>query len=150
MERKVLILIILPLSFFAFVYLHTTQPVRTIKLPVLPEFLEMFLLSLNLALIVFQQLNFQRNIRFLKEQGLVFENKISGYIKAITVRYFILALVGVISAVGLLFYSNVGFTIGYSIVLVLVSVFKPSPVRIIRLFQFNKEEKEVVYNFNRD
>lgn len=150
MERKVLLLILIPLPVFAFVYLNLTKPTRTIHVPELPAFLESFLLSLTLALLLFQHINFQRSIKPLQVEGLDLDRKITGYLKASTMRYVILALVGLITAGGLFFFSNVGFTIAYAIVLVLVSVHKPSPIRIIRLFRLRGEEKEFVYEINRE
>lgn len=150
MERNVLSLIILPLPFFAFVYLNLTKPVRTFDLPQLPANIELFLLSLTLALLLFQEINFRKSVRPLKEIGMDLEKQITGYIKAVTVRYVILALIGLIASLGLLFFSNVGFTIAYAIVLVLVSVHKPSPVRIIRLFRLRGEEKEFVHLINKE
>lgn len=150
MERNVLMLILLPLPFFAIVYLNMTKPIRTIQLPEIPEIFNPLLISLTLALLMFQQINFQRNIRMLKETEVSFENKILGYLKATLVRYIILAVVGFIAAFGLLFFGNVGFTIIYAIVLILVSVLKPSPVRIVRLFRLREDEKEFVNQINKD
>lgn len=150
MERNVLLLILCPLPIFAFVYLNLTRPVRTFDIPQLPAFLELFLLSLSLALLLYQQINFQRSTLPLKVTELDLEKKITGYIKATTVRYVILAVVGLIASFGLLFFANLGFTIAYAIVLVLVSVHKPSPVRIIRLFHLRGEEKEFVQIINRE
>ena len=149
MERNILILILLPLPFFAFAYLNTTRPIRTIPLPEIPDFLNFILMSVALALLLFQQMNFQRSMRRLKEKGVDFETKISGYIRATISRYMVLAVVGVVATLGLLFFANVGFTISYAIVLIMVSVFKPSPVRIVRLFRLSGEEKDFIYNINR-
>src|SRR5690606_18904208 len=82
LERNVLILILLPLPFFAYVYLNLTKPVRTIEIPEVPELLNPFLLSLVVALLAFQQINFKRNINSIKEKELGLEEKIKGYSKA--------------------------------------------------------------------
>ena len=134
LERNVLILIILPLPFFALVYLNLTSPIRTMEIPESPEWLNHFLLALAVALLAYQQINFKRNINSIKVKGLELEDKIKGYSKATTLRYVLLALVGFIAAAGLLFYENAGFTIAYAIALILVSVAKPSPERINKLF----------------
>lgn len=149
MERTVLSLILFPLPVFAFVYLNLTRPTRTIRVPELPFFLESFLLSLTLALLLFQHINFQRSIKPLKVEGIDLDRKITGYLKASTMRYVILALVGLIAAAGLFFFANVGFTVAYAIVLVLVSVYKPSPIRIIRLFRLRGDEQAFVQVINR-
>ena len=145
-----MLLILIPLPVFAFVYLNLTKPTRTIDVPELPVFLEFFLLSLTLALLLFQQINFQKSIRPLKLPELGLEEKILGYLKATTVRYLILAAIGLIASFGLLFFANMGFTIAYAVVLVMVSAFKPSPIRIIRLFSLKGEEKEFVRVINRE
>lgn len=150
MERNVLILIILPLPFFALVYLNMTRPVRSIPVPDLPVFVESFLLSLTFVLLIYQQINFQRSIRSLQETGISFEDKVLGYIRASTIRYAILAVVGFAAAFGLLFFANIGFTIAYAIALLLVSVLKPSPVRMLKLFQFDEEEKQFVRLINKE
>jgi hypothetical protein len=150
MERTVLSLILLPLPVFAFVYLNLSKPTRTINIPELPAFLESFLLSLTLALLLFQHINFQKSIKPLQVDGMDLEQKIIGYLKASTMRYVILAVVGFVAAMGLFFFANVGFTVAYAIVLVLVSVYKPSPIRIIRLFRLSGEEKEFVQVINRE
>jgi hypothetical protein len=150
MERNVLLLILFPLPVFAFVYLNLSKPTRTINIPELPAFLESFLLSLTLALLLFQHINFQKSIKPLQVDGMDLEQKIIGYLKASTMRYVILAVVGFVAAMGLFFFANVGFTVAYAIVLVLVSVYKPSPIRIIRLFRLSGEEKEFVQVINRE
>ena len=149
LERNVLILIIIPLPFFAFVYLNLTKPIRTIEIPEVPELLNPFLFSLAVALLAFQQINFKRNINSIKEKELGLEDKLKGYSKATTLRYVLLAVVGFIAAAGLLFYENAGFTVTYAITLILVSVAKPSPERINRLFGLKGEEKELVYHINK-
>lgn len=150
MERTVLSLILLPLPVFAFVYLNLSKPTRTINVPELPAFLESFLLSLTLALLLFQHINFQRGIKPFQVDGMDLEQKIIGYLKASTMRYVILAVVGFVAAMGLFFFANVGFTVAYAIVLVLVSVYKPSPIRIIRIFRLRGEEKEFVQVINKE
>lgn len=150
MERTILTLILLPLPVFAFVYLNLSKPIRTLAVPELPAFLEFFLLSLTLALLLFQQINFQKSIRPLQSPEKGLEEKMVGYLRATIVRYVILAAIGLIASFGLLFFSNIAFTIAYAIVLVMVSVFKPSPTRIIRLFRLKGEEKEFVRVINRE
>lgn len=149
LERNILILIILPLPFFAISYLYTTSPTRTIQIPEFPEFLNPFSLSLALALLAFQQINFQRNIREIMEDELQVQEIFRRYASASLRRYWILLVVGFLCAAGLFLYQNMGFTIAYAINLVLVSAAKPSPTRIIRLFRLKGEQKDIIYNINR-
>ena len=148
-ERNLLLLILLPLPFFVMVYLNLTKPVRTFNIPEIPEAINPFLVALSLALLMFQQINFRKNIQNLKVTGVSFESKISGYLKATTVRYVIFAIVGFIAAFGLLFFGSVGFVILYAIVLILVSVLKPSSNRIVRIFKLKDAEKEFVNQIHR-
>lgn len=149
LERNVLLLIIAPLPFFSFAYLYTTNAIREIEVPELPQFLNLFALSLAIALLGFQQINFQRNISYIRENGADLEDRFKRYSKAITNRYWILCLVGFISAAGLWLYENPGFTVAYAITLVLISVAKPSPERIIRLLHLKGEERDRMFNINK-
>lgn len=149
LERNVLLLIILPLSCFSFAYLYTTSRTMTIQLPDLPGFLDPLFLSAALALLAWQQIDFQRSIRNIRGSGFDIREKFGLYANATLSRYRVLLVVGFICAAGLLLYENVGFTIAYAITLVLISVGKPSPIRIIRLFHLKGEEKDLMVNINR-
>lgn len=149
LERDVLILIILPLPFFALAYLYTTSPIRTVQVPELPEIFSPIILSFAIALLAFQQINFQREIRNIRESGVDVEEKFGRYAKATIFRYWLLLLVGFLCAAGLFFYQNAGFTVAYAITLILISVAKPSPDRIIRIFHLKGEERDLIYNINR-
>ncbi|HLT08711.1 MAG TPA: hypothetical protein VK014_14365 [Cyclobacteriaceae bacterium] len=150
MERSVLSLILLPLPIFALIYLNLSKPVQRFEVPELPAYLESFLLSLTFALILFQEYNFRRSTSQLKGTAVGFEDKMLRYFKAVTVRYVILAIVGLVASAGLLFFGNIGFIIAYAVVLLLVSLYKPSPVRMIRFFNFEGEEKDFVQIINRE
>ena len=149
LERNVLLLIILPLPFFAFAYLYTSRPTRTISVPDFPEFLNTLTLALALALLAFQQIGFNKTIREIRRKTAGVEEKFMRYAKAVTRRYYLLMIVGFLCAAGLFLYQNLGFTIAYAINLVLISVYKPSPVRIIRLFGLKGKDKDIIFNINR-
>ena len=149
LERNVLILIILPLPFFAFAYLYTTSRTRTIDIPEFPGFLDPLFLSLALALLAFQQFNFQSTIRKIKGSNQDIRQILDRYAKATITRYWLLWLVGFICAAGLLLYENMGFTIAYAITLVMVSVGKPSPIRMVNLFHLKGEERDLIMKINR-
>lgn len=149
LERNVLLLIVLQLPFFAFAYLNTTRPTRTYQIPELPEFLDTFTLSFVLALLLLQQFNFNRIIRTVRREDMELADKFMAYKDATLRRYWILFIAGLLCAAGLWFYQNVGFTVAYAIILILVSVLKPSPARIIRLFQLEGKEKDLIFNVNR-
>lgn len=149
LERNVLLLIILPLPFFAFAYLYTTSRTRTIYIPEFPEFLDPLFLSIALGLLAFQQLHFQRTIRKIKGDNPDIREIFDRYAKATITRYWILLVVGFLCAAGLLLYENMGFTIGYAITLVMVSVGKPSPIRMVNLFHLKGENRDLMMNINR-
>jgi NADH:ubiquinone oxidoreductase subunit 6 (subunit J) len=149
LERNVLILILLPLPFFALVYLYTTSPTRTVQVPELPGFLNPFILSLTIILMAFQQINFQKEIRNIQKTVPEVEEKFRRYAKATIKRYWLLLVVGFICAAGLFFYQNAGFTVAYAVTLIIISIAKPSPDRIIRIFHLKGAERDLIYNINR-
>ena len=149
LDLSVLVLIILPLTVFGFVYLHSTSAVRTLPVPELPGYLDFFFLSAALALLMFQQIDFKRKIRDINERGLDLERKLEAYARAVVVRYWLLLIIGFLCAAGLLLYQNIGYTITYAVTLLVVSTAKPSASRITRIFRLSGEEKEIVYDITR-
>ena len=149
LDRSVLMLIILPLTVFGFVYLYSTKSVRTFQVPDLPAYLDFFLLSVALALLMFQQIDFKRKMKDINERGLDLERKLEAYARATVVRYWLLLIVGFLCAAGLLFYQNTGYTITYAIALIIVSTAKPSASRITRIFRLSGKEKEIIYDITR-
>lgn len=149
LERNVLLLIILPLPFFAFAYLYTTSRTRTIYVPEFPGFLDPLFLALALGLLAYQQIYFQSTIRKIKESNQGIRDIFDRYAKATITRYWLLLVVGFICAAGLMLYENMGFTIGYAITLVMISVAKPSPIRMVNLFHLKGEDRDLMMNINR-
>lgn len=149
LERNVLLLIILPLPFFGFAYLYTTSRTMTIQVPEFPGFLDPLFLSIALALLAFQQFNFQSTIRKIKGSNQDISKVFERYAKATITRYWLLLVVGFICAAGLMLYENMGFTIGYAITLIMVSVGKPSPIRMVNLLNLKGEDKDLMMNINR-
>ena len=149
LDLSVLVLIILPLSVFGLVYLYSTNPVRTIQSPQLPAYLDFLLLSVVLALLMFQQIDFHRKMKDVNERGLELERKFETYARATVFRYWLLLVIGFLCAAGLFFYQNIGFTIVYAFTLIVVSIAKPSPSRITRIFRLSGKEKEIIYDITR-
>ena len=149
LDMSVLVLIILPLTVFGLVYLYSTSAVRTLQIPELPAYLDFFFLSVALALLMFQQIDFKRKMREINETGLDLERKLEAYARAVIVRYWLLLVIGFLCAAGLLFYQNIGYTITYAIALIVVSTAKPSASRITRIFRLSGKEKEIVYDITR-
>jgi hypothetical protein len=149
LERNVLLLILIPLPLFSFAYLYTTGESKSLTIPDLPETLNYLLLILAYGGLLTQQIRFNQGLKSSRNEFLSFGEKFSTYVKVTMERYWILLAVGLLCTVGLLFFENPGFTIGYAACLIVVSLGKPTPDRIISGLRLNKEEKEKVFEFIR-
>ncbi|MDN3668448.1 hypothetical protein QWY93_03790 [Echinicola jeungdonensis] len=148
MERNVLILIAIPLPAFAFAYLYTNSDNMDLDIPAVPESINSFLLGLISAVILIQWVRFQKGIKKLKKTEVALENKLKGYNKLTVQRYWFLFWAGLFCAGGLLIFQNPGFTISYAIILVFISLGKPSPDRLVKLLQLKGDDKDKVMEFN--
>ncbi len=149
LERNVLLLIAVPLPLFSFAYLYATSSTLSLDLPELPEFLKYVTLSLVTVLLVMQQVAFQKRINKVKKSEANLESRIKSYATATFLRYWQLFLVGILTAFGLFFYDNQGFTIMYGVNLMFISLGKPTPHRIVTSLRLKKEEKDLVYEINK-
>ncbi|MDN3686588.1 hypothetical protein [Cyclobacterium jeungdonense] len=149
LERNVLLLIAIPLPFFSFAYLYSTSSTLSLDLPELPSFLNYVTLSLVTALLVMQQVGFQKRISKVKNSDADLGIRIKSYASATFLRYWQLFWVGILTSFGLFFYNNQGFTIMYAINLLFVSLGKPTPHRIVTSLHLKKEEKDLVYEINK-
>jgi hypothetical protein len=149
LERNVLLLIAVPLSFFAFAYLYSSSDTLSFDLPVLPQALNYLGLSLVGLLLVIQQFGFEGRIKVVKKSNSDLHQRVKSYARATFLRYWQLFWVGIISALGLFFYDNPGFTVGYALTLVFVSLGKPTPHRIVTVLQLKKADKDLVYQINK-
>lgn len=59
-------------------------------------------------------------------------------------RFWQLFIAGFLCAFGLIVYENPGFTVAYAVTLILTSLAKPTPDRIIRLLRLKGEDREAV------
>ncbi len=149
LERNVLLLIAIPLSFFAFAYLYSTSDTLSFDLPVLPPVLAYLGLGTVAVLLVMQQVAFESRIQLVKKSDSELHERVKRYAQATFLRYWQLFWVGVISALGLFLYDNPGFTIGYALTLLFVSLGKPTPHRIVTALQLTKGDKDLVYQINK-
>ncbi len=149
LERNILILIAIPLPAFAFAYLYTTSGNLDLQVPELPEAFNMAILGLVSAILLVQYLNFKKGIKTLRQRETGLEAKINGYARLTMMRYWAFFISGFLCALGLIAYKNPGFTIAYAITLVMISLAKPTPDRISKLFKCKGEEKEMVMDINR-
>lgn len=144
LERNTLILIACSIPFFAIVYLYSQSESINRSPFDLPQILDFFLLGLIYGLLAVHYWNFHNAIgkTFISNQDL--ETKIHLYQQATMRRFWILFLSSILCSLGLLFFENNGYIIAYAVTLVLLSLGKPSPDRIVRLLKLKGEEKERV------
>lgn len=149
LERNVLILIVIPLPFFSFAYLYTTGQSKSLAIPDLPEFLNHLLLIMVFGGLLIQQIRFNQGLKSSRRESLTFEEKFSNYARITSERYWILLLLGLVCTVGLLLFENPGFTIAYASCLIIVSLGKPTPDRIVSGLRLKRGEKDKVYEISR-
>lgn len=142
LERNVLILIAIPIPFFAVTYLNSQNRTFSLNLPEVPPFWDSFGLGLVVSILVVHYFNFQSAIKRIQNKGYDLETKVSLYSQATMLRFYMLFASSLICAVGLLFFENAGYTISFAIILVFFSLGKPSPDRIVRLLKLKGEEKD--------
>ena len=144
LERNVLILIAVPLPIFSFAYLYVTSGNLEFDLPELPQVFNFLTLGLVTAILIFQQVAFSNRVKSIRNNVKELNQKVKGYGRATFLRYWQLFWVGLLSAFGLFFYENQGFTMAYAITLLFVSLAKPTPRRIISELRLKNQEKDLV------
>lgn len=149
LERNVLLLIVTPLPFFSYAYLYTTGQSKSLSIPNLPELLKYLLLILAFGGLLIQQIRFNQGLKSARVASLSFDERFSIYVVVTMERYWILLFVGFLSTVGLLFFENPGFTLAYATCLMVVSLGKPTPERIISGLRLKNEAKGKVYEISR-
>ncbi|MEX2511392.1 MAG: hypothetical protein WD398_00690 [Cyclobacteriaceae bacterium] len=149
MERNVLILIAIPLPVFAMAYLNVTGNKVDLGLPQLPSIFNYFALGLVITLFFLQAYAFNKRVRNVRKAAPTFIEKMAAYEKATNFRFWQFFWVGLLCAFGLIFYENPGFTIAYAINLVLISLGKPTPYRIINTLRLTGKEREMAFEINK-
>lgn len=149
MERNVLILIAIPLPFFAFVFLSSQNGTLDFNLPELPAFWDSFGLGLAYAFLAMHYFAFQSSIKKIRAGNFELEKKMSMYYRATLSRFWVLFASTFICVAGLMFFENSGYTIAFAISLVFMSLGKPTPDRIIRLLRLKGGEKEMIEELKR-
>jgi len=144
LERNVLLLIAVPLPIFSFAYLYVTSGNLEFDLPELPQVFNFLTLGLVTAILIFQQVAFSNRVKSIRNNVKELNQKVKGYARATFLRYWQLFWVGLLSAFGLFFYENQGFTMAYAITLLFVSLAKPTPRRIISELRLKNQEKDLV------
>lgn len=144
LERNALIMMAIPLPFFALAYLVTTSSTISYQAPQLPLILDTILLTLVIVMLGLHYINFQKAIKTARNHSASLEEKITRYAQATMSRFWVLFVVVFICAGGLLVYNNPGYTISFAVALVFFSLGKPTPDRIIRLLKLKSDEREMV------
>lgn len=144
LERNVLILIAIPLPFFAIAYLFTQNGTVSLDVPQLPMFLNTFGLAFVYAILAVHYLIFHNSIKKIITGKFELNEKVNLYADATMTRFWILFASGILCSLGLLFFEDPGYTIAFAITLVFSSLGKPSPDRIVRLLKLRGEEKEEI------
>lgn len=143
LERKILVLMALPIPFFAIVYLYQESGGKSWRVPQISSFWESFGLSLIGLLLAVHYFNFHQKINSAIEVSDLVA-KIKVYQSATVTRFWMLFLASFLCSLGLLLFSNAGYTILFAITLVLFSLGKPTPDRIVRLLKLKGENREEV------
>lgn len=144
LERNVLILIAIPIPFFAFAYLHAQEGTLDWDLPHIPAFWDSFLLGFVFAILALHYIRFHNGIKEAMTGEWDLEEKVRRYAAATMQRFWVLFVAGLICAFGLMWFDNAGYTIAFAITLVFSSLGKPTPDRIIRLLRLKGEERETI------
>jgi hypothetical protein len=149
LERNVLILIAIPIPFFAVTYLNSQNTTITFDLPEVPPFWDSFGLGLVVSILVLHYFNFQVAIKRIQNQRHDLEAKVSLYSQATMLRFYMLFATSLLCAAGLLLFDNAGYTIVFATTLIFFSLGKPSPDRIVRLLKLEGEEKDKILELRR-
>jgi hypothetical protein len=144
LERNVLLLIAVPLPVFSFAYLYVTSGNLAFDLPEFPPVFNFLILALVIVMLIFQQIAFGNRIKHIRDNVKELHQRVKGYAKATFLRYWHFFWVGLLSAFGLFFYENQGFTMAYAITLLFISLAKPTPGRIISELRLKNQEKDLV------
>ena len=149
LERNVLLLIAFPLPVFAISYLYVISDQLELDLPNLPRVLDYFVLGLVIFLLILQAQRFNAEIRAIRVEPLELIDKIKAYGNATIAKFWLIFWVGLLCAVGLLFFENPGFTIAYAVNLIFTSLGKPTPDRIVSALRLKGRDKDIVFEINR-
>lgn len=147
-EQLTLLLLLIALPLFGIIYLYEQSGTLGGDLPQLSFLEQVIVLGAGGIILLVHYLLFHRQIKaaLLQEE---LSEKIITYLAATKQRFFLLMGVSVASSLGLLFSSNPGFIVLFSLTLVFFSLGKPSPDRMMRLLKLKKEDREVLIEISR-
>ncbi len=149
LERNVLILMAIPIPFFAVTYLNSLNSIFSINLPEVSPFWDSFGLGMVVLILILHYFNFHSGIKRIQQGNFDLETKMALYSQATLLRFYILFIASLLCAAGLLFFENAGYTITFAVILLFFSLGKPSPDRIVKLLKLKGEEKDKVMELKR-
>ncbi|PSL06415.1 hypothetical protein [Cecembia rubra] len=144
LERNVLILIAIPIPFFAVAYLNSQNGTFSLDLPEVPAFWNSFSLGFVYVGLALHYIDFHSSLKKIISSDWNLEEKVKKYASATMHRFWILFISALVCSVGLLLFDNPGYTIAFAITLVFCSLGKPTPDRIIRLLKLKGEERQEI------
>ncbi|SNR99176.1 hypothetical protein SAMN06295967_101398 [Belliella buryatensis] len=144
LERTSLIIIACSIPVFAIVYLYSQNNTLDFDRPNLPAWLDFVFLGFIYAILAVGYMNFHKAIKVVLANPMDLLDKVIIYKDATLNRLKLLLLSSILSPTGLLIFENNGYIIAYALTLVLISLGKPSPDRMVRLMRLKGEEKERV------
>lgn len=149
LERNTLILIAIPLPFFAFAYLYTQSPIIELSLPESNSFWGGFSLTFLITLLAGHYLAFHSKISKGQNPSLDITEKVEIYAQATMLRFWFLFGIALWGSLALMITENPLFTIILAINLIFFSLGKPTPDRIVRLLKLKGEERQQVEELKR-
>ncbi len=147
-EQLTLLLLLIALPLFGVIYLYEQSGTLGGNLPQLSFLGQVMVLGSGGGLLLVHYLLFHRQIKQALQQTDLSE-KITTYLSATKIRFFLLMGVSVASSLGLLFSSNPGFVVLFALTLVFFSLGKPSPDRMMRLLKLKKQDRELLIEISR-
>jgi len=147
-EQLTLLLLLIALPLFGVIYLYEQSGTLGGNLPQLSFSGQVMVLGSGGGLLLVHYLLFHRQIKQALQQTDLSE-KITTYLSATKIRFFLLMGVSVASSLGLLFSSNPGFVVLFALTLVFFSLGKPSPDRMMRLLKLKKQDRELLIEISR-
>ena len=144
-----LILIAIPIPFFAVTYLNSLNSTFALNLPEVPVFWDSFGLGMVALILIVHYFIYHSAIKRIHLGNFELQTKLGLYSRATHLRFYILFVASLFCAAGLLFFENSGYTIAFAVVLLFFSLGKPSPDRIVRLLKLKGEEKDKVMELKR-
>jgi hypothetical protein len=138
LERKLLIMIALPLPVFTLIYLKVSDNNNFM----VSGFWTNFLLALALFLLLLQYINHQKAVQQLRISAQSLEDKLLKYEKALMSKYWLLFLISWICSLGLFLSGNQIFSVIFALTLIAFSLGKAMPRRIINQLKLKGQDKD--------